>query len=389
MTEAPRALTRWLGATYFFHYAAVGLFMPYVGVWLAARGLGAAAIGSLLAAITAMRIVAPPFWAWLSDRSGRRVALVRWASLAALGGGGLMIVAPDHTWLVVAALWFALFWNAAMPQIEVTTLAHLGQARHRYASIRLWGSVGFIVTVVGGGALFEWRGVALFPWVFAASLALVPVAVWRLPEAPAMVAARTDSRGLWAVLRQPRIVVLFATLAAMQVGFGAYYGFFSLFLAGHGHGRDTIGLLWALGVLAEIAVFASMPRLYAIASPAHWLGVAAALTCLRWLMIAVFADNMPLLVLAQLLHLASFGIYHAVAVHLILEAFDGRLASRGQALHSSLAYGLGGAIGVWGAGQIWEASSPSAAFVAAAVVTLPAVVGASWLVVTDPARRSA
>jgi PPP family 3-phenylpropionic acid transporter len=385
---ATPALTARLGAAYFFHYAAVGLFMPYIGAWLASRGQGAAAIGTLLAAITAMRIVVPPFWAWLADRSGRRIGLVRWSSLAALAGGSLFIVAPDYTWLVVGALVFATFWNAAMPQIEVTTLAHLGAERQRYAGIRLWGSVGFIVTVVGGGALFEARGLASFPWVFCAALALVPLAVWRLPEAPPLVTDRADAPGLWAVLRQPRILVLFATLAAMQVSFGPYYGFFTLYLQGHGYGRDTIGLLWALGVLAEVGVFAIMPRLYAWASPLRWLGIAAVLTAVRWLVIALFADNMALLIAAQVLHLASFGIYHAVAVHLILEAFDGRLAGRGQALHSSIAYGLGGALGVWGAGQVWEAVSPAATFLAASAVTLGAVAGAWWLMNDDHGRSA-
>ncbi len=122
-------------------------------------------------------------------------------------------------------------------------------------------------------------------------------------------------------------------------------------------------------MIAEIAAFALMPWLTARASLRALLGASCALTALRWLMLAGLAGNMGWLVVAQLFHAASFGVYHSVAVQLVARAFPGRLAGRGQALHSSLAYGVGGASGAALAGVLWDAIGPQAAFVGAAVAS--------------------
>jgi PPP family 3-phenylpropionic acid transporter len=153
----------------------------------------------------------------------------------------------------------------------------------------------------------------------------------------------------------------------MQASHGPYYAYFSLFLHRQGYADTTISQLWALGVVAEIIVFLYMSRLLARFSPRTLLLASLALATLRWLMIASEAGNIYILSVAQTLHLASFGVYHAVAIHLIHRHFGGRLHGRGQALYSSIGFGAGGAAGSLAAGWLWSAVGPASVFYGAAL----------------------
>lgn len=369
-----KGLAARLGAGYFALFVFTGLMGPYLGLWLDELGHDATTIGLLLALLAATKVGASTLWAWLGDHTGRRAALVKSAAaLAAVASTGFL-VAREAWALALVLLVCASFWNALAPQLEVLTLHGVGSGR--YSQVRVWGSVGFIAAVVGGGMLFERSGLGAFPWSVIASLAALALVALTIPEeasdAEAPAPAGPGRARLLDALRAPGVVPLFGAFVLMQVGFGAYYGFFSLYLAGLGHSGTAIGALWALGVVAEIAAFALMPALTARASLTALLGASCALTALRWLMLAGLAGNMGWLVVAQLLHAASFGVYHSVAVQLVARAFPGRLAGRGQALHSSLAYGVGGASGAALAGLLWDGIGPQAAYLGAAVASAAA-----------------
>jgi len=365
-----------LGAGYFALFVFTGLMGPYLGLWLDGLGHDATTIGLLLALLAATKVGASTLWAWLGDHTGRRATLVRTAAaIAALASVGFLFA--RGAWALALTLFVcASFWNALSPQLEVLTLHGVGSSR--YSQVRVWGSVGFIVAVVGGGMLIERVGQAAFPWAVIASLVALALVALAIPDEATGAGGGSEaaqaSGSLLEALRAPGVLPTFGAFVLMQVGFGAYYGFFSLYLAELGHSGSAIGALWALGVVAEIAAFALMPALTARASLTTLLGASCALTALRWLMLAGLAGNMAWLVVAQLLHAASFGVYHSVAVQLVARAFPGRLAGRGQALHSSLAYGIGGATGAALAGLLWDGVGPQAAYLGAAVASM-----AAWL----------
>lgn len=363
-----------LGAGYFALFVFIGLMGPYLGLWLDGLGHDATTIGLLLALLAATKVGASTLWAWLGDHTGKRATLVKVAAaLAAIASCGFLVA--RELWALALVLFVcASFWNALAPQLEVLTLHGVGSSR--YSQVRVWGSVGFIAAVVGGGVLFERCGLAPFPWAVIASLTVLAVVALVIPDEDApgddRGPAEQDAGRLFDALRAPGVVPLFGAFILMQVGFGAYYGFFSLYLAGLGYSGGAIGALWALGVVAEIVAFALMPWLTARASLRALLGASCALTALRWLMLAGLAGNIGWLVIAQLFHAASFGVYHSVAVQLVARAFPRRLAGRGQALHSSLAYGVGGASGAALAGVLWDAIGPQAAYLGAAVASVGA-----------------
>lgn len=379
-----------LAAFYFFFYAQLGAMLPYWGLWLASRGYGGEQIGGVFAVLGLSRIVVPLFWGWLADRSGRRLLIIRATTAAALVCFALFPLAPDYRLLLALTALFAIFWHAAMPQFEVVTLEHLRAHGGDYSRVRMWGSVGFVLTVVGIGYALECLPLAMLPALGVLLISGMLLAAARVTEAGGQRAPQGRVPPLWPILRRPLVLALIAICFLSQFSFAPYYGFFSLYLEQHGYSRSQTGLLWALGVVAEIWIFLYAGRMIAGLGARRVMLLAMAATALRWAALPLVVDRLPALLALQCLHLASFGLYHATAIHYIERAFPGRLHGRGQALYSAVSFGAGGAIGSYVAGAIWERVGPEQIWWLAALAgALATAIAARGLREPEPPRRPA
>lgn len=357
-----------LSGFYLCYFATLGVLLPYWGLYLLALGFDPARIGELIAIPQATKLVAPTLWGWLADRTGRPMRVIRWACLAtALTFTGVYAVGGSYWGLLLTTLLFSFFWNAALPQFEAVTLNHLGEETYRYSRVRLWGSVGFIVAAVGVGFLVQGWGVGMVP----ALLLALFIALWinslLVAEAP-LTRMIQPSPPLGQVLRQPAVIALFTACFLNQAAHGPYYAFLSLYLETFGYSREAIGLLWGFGVAVEVGMFVLFPSLLLRFGPRRLMLAALALATVRWLLIGHFAGDLPWLLFAQTLHAFSFGVFHAVSIHLIHQFFPGTLQGRGQALYSSLSFGAGNALGSLAAGYLWQGVGPAAIFDMAAAL---------------------
>ncbi len=369
-----------LSAFYFFFFASVGAFVPYWGLYLQTLGFSAIDIGLLMAILMASKIVSPNVWGWLADHSGRRVSIVRLGALLALLSFVGVFFVSDFMWMAICMVLFGFFWNATLPQYEVITLNHLLADSHRYTKIRVWGSVGFVVAVVLLGMGLEHFGVRLLPYVVIVLIAGIFLACLVTPADLSPVSDKRAERGFVALVAQPGVIALFVICFLMQASHGPYYTFFSIYLESLDYSRALVGQMWALGVMAEVLFFLVAHRLFKLMSLKSFMVLSLLLTTLRWILIAYFAENLAVLLFAQCLHAASFGIYHAVAIQLIHKYFVGSSQGRGQALYSSLSFGLGGALGGLYSGFLWEGAGPSVTYLFAAGLSFIAVLIAwRWL----------
>ena len=361
-----------LSGFYFFYFALLGALVPYWGLLLRERGFDAVAIGELMAILMATKIVAPNVWGWLGDHLGHRMRIVRAASLISVFTFAAMYWAEGFWQIALVMVLYSFFWNASLPQFEVITFTYLKHRVSRYAQIRLWGSVGFIVTVVVLGGLIDWRGAEV---VLPAVLSIF-VAIWlssMLVRDPDPEPHPPAQQSLGAILRRPAIVGFFLAVFLMQASHGPYYAFYSIYMTDHGYSETLVGQLWALGVLAEVALFVVMHRLLDRYGARRVLVASLALAAVRWLLIGQYADSLLMLGLAQLLHAATFGTFHAAGIHLVHHYFRGRHQGRGQALYSSVSFGAGGAVGSLVSGYVWQGLGAQWTFFAAAGI---AAVGA-------------
>ncbi|OGA49187.1 MAG: MFS transporter [Betaproteobacteria bacterium RIFCSPLOWO2_12_FULL_62_13] len=352
---------RRLAGFYFFYFAYLGAFAPFFSLYLKAVNLSAVEIGVLMSLPQLTRIVAPYLWGWLADRSTRRLRVVRLTGVAGsicflgvFAGTGFALL-----FAVLSAMTF--FWSAALPLIEATTLSHLGDETVRYGRIRVWGSVGFIAAVVAVGYLLDWFEVSLLPWIVLTMMLGMLAVCWQIPEAPAAPHA-ADRQPMRDILRRPEVMALIAGGALMAAAHGPYYTFYSIHLVNHGYSKAVTGWLWALGVICEIGIFVWMPHLYRAFTLRQILIASFALAVVRFVAIGWGADSALLLLLAQTLHAATFGSFHAAAVGVVHQVFRGRHQARGQAIYGSFSFGLGGTLGGIASGYAWEASGAGAAF---------------------------
>ena len=367
-----------LSAFYLAFFAVLGVLSPYWGPYLKSRGLDAAAIGTLIALLHATKIVAPNLWGWVADHTGRRIAIIRFACLAALVGfSGVLVPGGDFLWMAAVMVTFSFFWNAALPQFEANTMSHLAGQTQFYPRIRLWGTVGFMISVLAVGEGIDRLGVDIVPAVLLFLFLLLAVISLTVPQADRRSPDSGDGR-LVSVLRQPRVLGLLIACFLLQVSHGPFYAFYSIYLQDYGYSGTAIGLLWAVALIAEIGVFLLMPRWLPRFGPRRLLTVAMTLGAMRWLLVAGFPALAPVQVLAQLMHAATYGVYHAAAISLIDRYFTGGLQGRGQAIYSSMTFGAGVALGSFMAGMLWDTAGGARIFLmAAGVAALAALVAAT------------
>lgn len=362
-----------ISAFYLFYFASLGAFVPYWSLYLQSLDFDARAIGELMAIVMGTKIIAPYIWGWIADHTGRGMQIIRLAGICAFVAFAGVLLNAAYWWLVIVMFLFSFFWNAQLPQFEVNTINHLEQESHRYSTIRLWGSLGFVLSVVGMGALLEQHDISLLPKILLLFFALIVASSFLVP------AKNNDkhlqhSGGIVSVLKQPMVLAVMAVCFLAQLSHGAYYTFFSIYLRDHNYTSTTIGGLWALGVCAEIVVFIYMYKLIPKFGARNLLLAALALSALRWYLIGHFVDELAILLFAQTLHAASFGLYHAVSIELFHRLFRGSHQGRGQALYSSISFGAGGALGSYTSGLLWDEGGATLIFNLAAVIAAIAFV---------------
>jgi len=363
-----------LSASYFAH---IGFFNPYLPLWLQELGLSILAISVLVSVQAATRLFAPYGWGWLSDRTGERIQLMRYSACAALLASTGLWWDGGVNWLFGVLLLMFMHTSAMMPMSEAA-MAHLVTQggvfnARRYGRIRLWGSVGFLVTVMVAGVFFERAGMHHFPaWTVATMLA-VTVSVFCLPDLKEAIPAHALRVNVMPVLRQRAVQWFFASVFLHVLSHIGIYVFFSLYLDSLGYSKTMIGLLWALSVVVEIGWFFTQSRWLPRMSLPAWLVFCSAAMVLRMGLTASSAQVLVLLLLAQALHALTFATHHTVCIALLSQHFSGRLRGRGQALYTVIGYGLPGVIGGLAGGMLSTHYGLSSVYWASMVISALAV----------------
>jgi MFS transporter, PPP family, 3-phenylpropionic acid transporter len=375
-----KATTR-LSSFFAAYFAYVGLFAPYLSLWLSGRGFSPAEIGILISPMQWARVVGPPAWGWMADhvRGSSGVArLVQVSALLALLTSLLLWVEWSFWPLFMVLCLMSFFLSGQVPITESLAMQASHGSLKTYGRMRVWGSLGFIVAVTLAGPWFDRVGIEWLPVTLMAMLVLVLLVTLQLPSRevhdlspkPALIRD---------ILKDGKVQRFLAASFLMLLAHAPLYTIFSLWLFENGFSRTEIGLLWALGVVAEIVMFQFQHRLFDRFSVGACWVASYGITAIRFLMIAFSGGSLWVIILAQLMHAVTFGVHHSASMSLIRQWFPQQAQARGQALYTMASYGLGGSLGGIAAGWLWEAVSPEFSFVmgaaAAMVGVLVAVAG--------------
>jgi PPP family 3-phenylpropionic acid transporter len=378
MNHAARRVAAFFGS----YFAYVGLFSPFLSLWLNGRGFSPAEIGVLVSPMQWARVVGPPAWGYLADHSpaSRVPRIIQWAALAALLSASLLLLNWSFWGLFAVLCLMSFFLSGQVPIAESLAMQTSRGDMGVYGRMRVWGSIGFIVAVMAGGLWFDWVGVEALPATMMLVLGLVALTALGLP-AREVHAPDLSGSGVRDMLRQPKVRGFLWASFLMLLAHAPLYTLFSLWLEQNGYSRTQIGLFWTLGVLAEILMFRIQRPLFERFGLARAWSSSYAIAAIRFGLIAISGGNIWVLLVAQVLHAATFGVHHSASMALVREWFPQAAQARGQALYTMASYGLGGSLGGILAGWVWESVSPQASFALAA-----GFAGLGWLVARRAAR---
>jgi PPP family 3-phenylpropionic acid transporter len=322
-----------------------GIYTPFFGAWLAYRGLPAADIGLLIAAGLFLRVPIAPFTAIVADaRNDRRNMMLGLIAVVAAGYIGAFFAGTP--WMIFAfAVPAAIATGSATPMLESVSVRLSERFGFDYGHVRRWASSLFVVgNIAGGLAVSKW-GLAVVVPAIAGAAALNFIAVYLLPAAvspPPLGGFRTRLRVTLGeageLIRKPVFLVFLCAASLAQGSHAFYYAFGGLHWRALGYSGTQIGVLWTLGVFVEIALMSVSLWLFRILGPTRLLFFGGLGCILRWTILA-FDPPLPLVVVAQLLHGATFALPHLGAMYFILKTVPPRLAATAQSLYAVCALG--------------------------------------------------
>jgi MFS transporter, PPP family, 3-phenylpropionic acid transporter len=366
---------------YFLYYGNVGAFMPFFPAYLRGLGFSGEQIGAVQMIPSLLSPAVATAWAAYADRhAGPARALARataWAAVAALALPFARTPAAMGAVIVVMALGD----RSVVPLVDSVTLEHCrARPGTSYARIRLFGSLGFVLLALVVGRVLTLRGSRaadpLVPVVVAALVASYALAARRLEPTPAH-ADRPGPRDLLALVRDRRLLVLLGGCAVHWAACAPFHLLFGVFVRDRGLSPDIAGLGMATGVAAEIAALVLFPRLEARLRLRTLFGAAFAGSALRWALLSR-AEGAAAIVLLQLLHGLTFGVFWGCATAAMGALVPSRLRATGQALFTAVVFGAGNGVGYALAGRAYDRTgsvAPLFAWAAALELVLAVVVG--------------
>lgn len=318
----------------------VGVFLPFFPVFLAGRGLSESQIAIILAAPLAIRIVFAPVTGAIADRlSDRRYAIIAYAWIAAISFAGFYY-GGGFWWVLAVASVFAVFWTAVVPVADSIALSLVHHTGADYGRLRLWGSVAFIVANLSAGPFLEGRTSQAVFWLILALLAVTAFSSFLVPATAGLVSQQPTLQTPSATARylNRRYLLVVGAASVALAGHAMVYGFGTLYWEAIGLPRWQIGGLWAIGVAAEVILFALSSKVLDRVGATGLIAIGALATVIRW-MLFPFVDAIAGIAFLQVLHGLTFGATYLGAVHFISRAVPERFAAQAQGMFATIGGG--------------------------------------------------
>ena len=354
-----------LSSFYFFYFSALGAFLPFWPLYLNYKSFTPYEIGVITGTMIGTKIIAPNVWGWIADKTGLRHRVIQLGALSCFIIFTFASSMESFSGMVALIFLFSFFWNASLPQFEAVTMTSLGSSYNNYSQIRLWGSLGFILSVFSLSFLTQNYGIEVVPTCILSFLFLTFITTLFGKNKNAN--QKKHNNSLLSIALKPAVIGILLSCFLMQVSHGPFYAFFAIYLTENSYSTNSIGFIWSLGVIAEILIFIKISSWIPKYGLQNLFIVSFLFASSRWLLISFFPESVIIVTLATLFHAITYGMYHAVSISLIHEYFTEELQGRGQALYSSISFGLGGSIGSIYSGYFWESLGGSTVYLYASL----------------------
>ena len=330
-----------LGAYYFFYFALVGVYVIFMPKVLLGLGYSPVQVGIIYAAAPFMRFLLPFVFKYYISLTPN---IYRLSLLFTFIGSLIFLQTVDHFYLyLVANLFFGAAMGISLPYVESIALDLL--SKQAYGKVRLWGSLGFIGIALLLGKLLSSPHEALYYLCATAFLTLIFGAFLTKYDMSAHDVAQDD-----ASFSLSKYWAFWVSIFLMQVGFGGFYNFFTIYETSHGVSLEVVSWMWSFGVFCEIfMLYFQGPLLQR--NLLNILQFATLVTALRWLILYLYPDSVTVTFATQSLHAVSFALYHTAAITYVFSLYTQKKLA--QQFFLGIAFGLGGSVGAILSGQIY------------------------------------
>jgi PPP family 3-phenylpropionic acid transporter len=347
-----------LASFYFFYFAIIAVHIIFIPKILSIVGYSPSEIGMIFAAAPLVRFIIP--FAFIKGVQLNRTVFNAALLLLLLSAVAFFPALHHFYALLLANIGLGIGLSLILPYIEVIALTVIG--KERYGKVRLYGSVGFILVSLVLVKFLSAPETALFYLIIMVFLTVIFGYV--IAKNDASNTAKPDA--LDAAFEILRYWKLWGGLLLMQVSFGAFYNFFTIYETERGISLDMTIYLWSFGVVVEIVMLYFQGPLLK-KNLLYLLQFTTAFTALRWFLLFLFPTDITLLFTSQAIHALSFALFHSAAISYLFTLY--RQKKLAQQFFFGISYGLGGFIGAIGAGYIYE-FWPAQLFLVAALVAL-------------------
>jgi MFS transporter, PPP family, 3-phenylpropionic acid transporter len=355
---------------YALYFGTVGIVLPFLPAYLRSLALSVTQVGLLLSLNPLLGLFSPQLWGHLADRTGQTSRLLTLLTVGACASFAPLLFVDRFPTLVATFAVYAFFTASITPLVDSLALQHLALAGGSYAHLRLFGSLGFVLssTLFGLAVDSVGRATVLVPLALLAALAL-----WSLTlrDRPHSSAEPVHPLSGFQLLADRDLRWFLAGTAFHWIACAPYHGTFSIFVGSLGLPPSVVGSSAGLGVAAELGVMLLYPRLANRIAPRHLLALAFAASALRWGGLAL-ASSAPAIVALSLLHGLTFGAFYVASISFLARRVPPHLRASGQGLFTALTFGLGGLVGYSTAGAGYDWLGGHRLFAAAGLLELAA-----------------
>ncbi len=335
------SLSLFLSAYYFFYFALVGVYIIFMPKVLLELGYSAIEVGIIYAAAPFMRFLLPFVFRHFVTLTFK---VYLFALLMTFIGTLLFLGTVDDFWLYLTAnLLFGASMGISLPYVETIALASL--SRNRYGKVRLWGSLGFMGIALWLGKILQDPYEALYYLSAMAFLTLIFGGILIRHDTVDHPGTQDNSS-----FSLSRYWAFWLSVFLMQVGFGGFYNFFTIYETAHGISLEMTSWMWSFGVICEIVMlYFQGPLLQS--NLLNILKFATLVTAGRWMLLYLYPDSITLTFASQSLHAVSFALYHTAAITYVFSLYTQKKLA--QQFFLGIAFGLGGSVGALLSGKIY------------------------------------
>jgi MFS transporter, PPP family, 3-phenylpropionic acid transporter len=350
-----------------------GVQLPFLPLWLNARGFSVAQIATVVAAMMAVRAIGAPLFAFVADRIGNRIAVIRGCALMAVFAYWVLPFTEGFGQMLPVAVLAGFFFAPVFPLTEGFSVDASAFHGLDYGRIRLWASLSFLVGSLVSGALLTQIPATDTGWLIASAQSLSVLATFLLPPEPALAVEHHQPNKIefgeaFKFLFTSRFTVFLFAASLANASHGMMYSFSTVHWSGLGFSTLTIGILWVCAVLAEVGLFAFSNRVIERLGSPLLLCLGLGGGVIRWVGMA-FASSVIEMGVLQTLHAVSFASAHLALMHFIRLNVPRKLRNTAQGLYAALAGGVLLSSVTWISGPLYAAFGGKA-YVAMAMISM-------------------